>query len=133
MRLVWARTGDVSAAGNSGWVNLTAESNAAVASGSAVTYVAVQGQSAIFAALNGAGEPMAISDYVRGSGSAGPVLRSKTLTRADGSYLAAGEKLIPGESYRVRLVYRDGLKVAQRGTDVSVAAITALEKVRENW
>jgi len=119
--LAWARSGEVSTANSGSWVDLTAESGAAVASGSAATYVAVQGQPAIFAALDSAGNTLAISEYVRGSGPVGPVLRSKTVQRMDGSVLRSNEEMIPGESYRVRLVYREGLRWAQKNSVASIA------------
>lgn len=120
--LAWTRSEDVGVANGSNWVDLTTESDAAVASGSAATYVAVQGQPAIFAALDSAGNTLAISEYVRGSGLTGPVLRSRTIQRMDGSVLSPGEEMIPGETYRVRLVYREGLRKAQGNSVASVAA-----------
>ena len=121
----WLRSGDVSTGRLNGWSNLAADTGAAIANGSTASYVAAEGSSAIFAALDGSGEPVAISDYVRGSAAAGPVLRSKTVTAADGHVLSSGEEMLPGQSYRVKLVYRDGLKTAQRGSTVSVSVLRA--------
>lgn len=121
-RLGWLRTTDVSTGRLTGWAELRTDT-AAIANGNTATYVAAEGAAAIFAALDPSGNPLAISDYVQGSGSVGPVLRSKTILRPDGNALGAGEEMQPGVSYRVRLVYRDGLKTAHRDSEASVSAV----------